>query len=343
MDFPNLQAQVLTGIVTGIKIDDVNYPFSATFTGGGLDVDAPGLWAMWDEELPTREIVKSFESRGALATNTDPTGVKSKAASMLLSFKKRMLFPESLDQLRVVGGPSTQRDTALTNVDRILGDIDRRYRREPMEFLIAGALQDNLAITVDGVAVTPDFGLAGSHDLTAAASWATAGTDILSDIETMRRLIVQDSGYTPENFWVGRNVFAYVLRNTSIKGWLQNFAGADARLEKFLTGSEMNFYGLKWRKMERGYTVSGTWTPYLGDDKTIMFPAVESRWFQNHKGLVRYPTSVLGSVRDFAVTNGVAAWARLKDEPPSMVTYHRWAGMPVLVFPSAVVNFDTTT
>ncbi len=343
MDYPNLTAEVLTGIVTGIKVDDTNYPFSAAFGSGALDIDAPGLWTKWDEEQPVREISKAFESRHSIATPTNPGGVKTKASGMILSFKKRNLYPEDLDILRAIGGATSERDAALRNVDFVLGDIDRRFRREPMEYLICAALQDNISITMDGVALTPDYGLDVTHDLTASATWATAGTDILADIETMRRLIIQDSGEMPTTIWCGRSVPGYILKNTVIKGWWQNFAGADTRLERMLVGQSFNFYGLTWNKMEKGYLSSGVWTPYLNADKIIMTPEPSPRWFQNHKGLVKFPTSVLGSVRDFGSTFGVAAWARLRDEPPSLTTYHRWAGLPILVFPAAVVNFDTTT
>lgn len=343
MDYPNLTAEVLTGIVTGFKVDDTNYPFSAAFTGGGLDVDAPGLWTKWDEEQPIREISKSFESRHAVATPTNPSGIKTKASGMVLSFKKRNLYPEDMDILRAVGGTTAERDAALSNVDRVLGDIERRYRREPMEYLIAGALQDAISINVDGVALTPDYGLDATHNLTAAATWATDSTNILGDIETARRLIIQDSGETPTTVWCGRSVPGYILKNTGIKAWWVNFSGADTRLEKMLVGTEFPFYGLTWKKMEKGYLSSGTWTPYLHADKCIFAPDPSSRWFQNHRGLVRWPTTVMGSVRDFGASYGVASWSRLRDEPPALTLFHRWAGLPILVFPWAVVNLDTTT
>lgn len=343
MEYPNLQAEVLTGIVTGIKVNERDFPFTAFFGDGSLTVNSPGLWAKWDEEQPNREIVKAFESRHAMATPTNPSGVKAKAQAMILSFKKRSLYPEDLDVLRMVGGATADRDEALTNVDRILGDMDRRYGKEPQEYLWAGALQDNIAITVDGVAVTPDYGLAGSHDLTAGVTWAAAGTDIIADIETLRRVAIQDSGEIPTHVWAGRNVFGYLYRNTTIKSWLVNFAGADSRQDNFLTKSDIPFYGMTWHKMEKGYLSGGVWTPYLGDDKMILTPEKSTRWVQHHKGLVRYPTQIIGSVKDFAATYGVAAWARLKDEPPSLTVYRREAQLPVLVFPASVVNFDSTT
>lgn len=338
MDYPNLTAEVLTGVVTGIKVDDTNYPFTTAF--GGLTVDAPGLWAKWDEEQPVREISTAFESRHALATPTNPGGVQPKVSGMVLSFKKRNLYPEDMDVLRAVGGATSERDAALRNVDMVLGDIDRRYRREPMEYLIAGALQDAISITVDGTAITPNYGLDATHDVTVGTSWATVSTNILGDIETGRRLIIQDSGETPAHVWCGRSVPGYLIRNTDIKSWWQNFTGSDARLERMLTATEFDFYGMRWHKAEKGYLSSGTWTPYLAADKVIITPEPSQRWFQNHQGLVRYPTAVLGSVRDFGQTFGVASWARLKDEPPSLTLYHRWAGLPILVFPWAVMNMD---
>lgn len=342
MDYPNLTAEVLTGVVTGIKVNEREFPLSARFGGGGLDINAPGLFTKWDEIQPQREIVKSFESRGAIATPTDPQGVKTKAAALLLSFKKRTLDVEALDTLRVVGGTSADRDAAQRNVDLMTGDMDRRYRMEPMEYLFAGALQDNISITVDGVAVTPDYGLAGSHDLTAGASWATAGTDIDADVETMKRLIEQDSGETPEDAYCGRNVFGYFRKNTAVKTWLTNFVGADQRFDRMVTGETLNLFGLTWRRMSKGYLSSGTWTPYLGDDKVVMTPAPSQRWFQVHKGIVRFPTDIFGGVKSFGQTYGVAVWSQVRGEPPGITFFHRWAGLPILVFPSAVVNLDTT-
>lgn len=346
MLYPNLQPKVLTGIVTGIQIDQGNYPLSAAY--GGLTVNHDGTFAQWDEVTPLREIVKSFEARDGLATPTDPQSVRPRAASTVTSFKKRYIAPENMDAMRVAVGAGDERaDSAWRNLDFMLGDMDRRYRREPMEYLWAGALQDNLTITVVGQSLAVDYGLPTSHDLVVGAggSWADQNTDIDADVETAKRLVREDAGMRLSDVWCGRNIFSYIRKNDTIKSWLVNYAGADARF-KMLQGETITLFNLTWHKLDGGYLSSSVWTPYIGDDKCIFVPPPSQEWIGWHNGSVRYPTKAIGAGSieqgDFAKTYGVAVWSEYRSEPPLGVVFHRWNGLPVVRFPSAVVNLDTT-
>lgn len=343
MEFANLRAEVLTGITTGIKINESQYPFTAKFVTGANSIDVDGDVAQWDEVQPVRELDKKFEGRDGMATVTDPGSVKRKASGMLLSFKKRRISPEKLDAMRPVGAASTEKDTAWKNLGLMLGDMKRRHYNEILEYMVVSALLDNQSFTMDGVTVTPDYGLPAAHNLTAAASWAVAGTDIDADVETIKRLPVENAGMPITTAHCGRNVFGYLRKNTAVKTWFTNREGAPADFAKFQTDKISNLFGLEWIEYRHGTTVGGTWTPYIPDDTIIFTGPVDASWCQFHRGSVRYPNSVLGSVKDFTKSYGLTTWARLKDEPPAAWVYQRWAGLFVPVFPSAYVVFDTTT
>lgn len=339
MDYPNLSAEYLTGIVTGIEVAS-DFPLTRMFGGLGLDFD--GDVAKWDQVTPNREQDKRFEGRHSMATPTDAASVQAKSASMFTNFKKRSVFPEDLDALRKVGGPSTEFDRANANLAWMLGDMKRRYHDEPWEYLIASALQNTMSVTVNGKTIAPDFGLATTHNLTEATSWNTASADIDATVETIKRLLAVDAGRTPVIALCGRNIAGYLRKNTAVKSWLQNQTGSNNTYNLLQQDVITGLFGIEWRTMRHGYFVSGTFYPYIPDDVVIFIPVPDRSWFQIHRGSVRHPNSVYGAPTDFAKTYGLASWSRLADEPPSATVYLRWAGLAIPVFPDAYVVLDVT-
>lgn len=341
MEFPQLRAEVLTAVATGVQITDGSLPLSNLF-GDSVIENVRGDVAKWDEVQPIRSLDTTFEGREAPATVTDPGTVLQKAAGMYVSFKKRLIKPETFDQLRAVGGTNANVASAEQSLGLMIGDMMRRHYHEKVEYLIASALLDNQSVTIGKATVTPDFGLPASHDLTAAASWATSTTDIDGDIETIKRLIAEDSGRAATMVLCGRNIFGYLRKNDAIKEWHTDRDPAPSDFNRML-GDRMSLYGLDWVTMRHGYVASGpTWTPYIPDDTIIVMPRPDLSWFRRQRGEVQFPNTVYGGVRDFSKVNGVAAWSRLKDEPPSAIYYQRWAELAIPVFPSAYCVMDTT-
>lgn len=338
MDIPTLKADVLTNVVTGITVSP-DYPLTRMF--GGLSLNVDGDVAKWDEVTPNREIDKRFETRQSAATPTEPSSVTQKASSMFVNFKKRSVFPEALDALRVVGGSSVERDSALSNLTWMLGDMKRRFYDEPMEYLISSALLNTQSVTVQGKTVAPDFGLPVSHNLVEVTSWATATTDIDAKVETIKRLLATDAGRVPTTFLCGRNIFGYLRKNTAVKSWFQNQNGAASNYGAFQQDT-LDLFGVRWQTFRHGYFVSGTFTPYIPDDTIIAIPTPDRSWFQVHNGSVRYPNSLYGQPDAFAKSYGLTSWGRLADEPPSACVYMRWAALAIPVFPSAYCVLDVT-
>ena len=340
MEFPQLRAEVLTAVATGVQVTDGELPFSALFMPTKMNVR--GDVAKWDEKLPIRTLDNSFEGRESPATTTDSGTVKPRAVGMYTSFKKRVVKPEVLDQLRAVGGPAGQVASAEQSLALMVGDMMRRHYWEKMEYLIVSALLNTQSVTVNGATVAPDFGLAVSHNITVGTSWATASTDIDGDMEAIKRVVAEDSGRAVRRVLAGRNIPGYLRKNTAVKGWFQAREGAPGFFNSMLGESFSNLLGLDWSVMRHGYVSGGSWTPYLGDDKIVVIPEISQEWFQIHLGSVKYPSTVYGSVSDFNETFGVAAWSRLKDNPPAAWYFQRWAGLAVPVFPSAYLVADVT-
>jgi len=336
VEYPNLKADVLTGVITGIEVS-ADFPLTRMF--GGLSQNIDGDVAKWDEVTPNREIDKRFETRTSLATPTDPSSVTSKASSMFVNFKKRHVFPEQLDGLRVVGGSSVDRDASLSNLSWMLGDMKRRFYDEPMEYLISSALLNTQSVTVHGKTVAPDFGLPSSHNLVEVTSWATATTDIDAKVETVKRLLATDAGRVPMTALCGRNIFGYLRKNTAVKSWFQNQNGAASSYGAFQQDA-LDLFGIRWQTFRHGYFVSGVFTPYIPDDTIVFIPTPDRSWFQVHNGSVRYPNTLYGQPDAFAKSYGLTSWGRLADEPPSAAVYMRWASLAIPVFPSAYAVLD---
>ena len=352
MNYPQLEYEALTNTVTGVKIREGSHPLTAKFSPTKINVE--GDVAKWDEALPRRDLDTEFETRSGMATNTNTGTVRPKSSQMAITFKKREIQPELIRMLRNPG--SEAKASAEQRLGLMLGDMTRRYVHERWEFLLAGCLQDNLSFTVEGVSHSPDFGLDASHDLTAAASWATPSTDIDADVEAIKRLIAEDSGRAVREALCGRDIFGNFRRNDQIKEWYQAREGAPADLRAMqhggvngtASGESVFLFGLVWTQYNNGYVpVGGSWTPYIPDDKVIFIPEVSSEWIQMQEGSVMYPSKPMAGghgemLSAFNESFGVAAWSRFLDEPPSAWAYLRWAGLPVLVDPSAIVNLDTT-
>jgi hypothetical protein len=341
MEFPQLRAEVLTAVATGVRVPDGELPMSRLFNSVVQDVR--GDVAKWDEKQPIRTLDTAFEGREGRATTTSPGTVQPKAAGMYTSFKKRIIKPEVLDQLRAVGGSDADVASADASLGLMIGDMMRRHYWEKMEYLVTSALLDNQSVSVGGATVTPDFNLPATHDITVGTSWATSTTDIDSDVETLKRLIAEDSGRAAQNVICGRNVFGYLRKNDVVKEWFTGREGAPASYASFFGDAIRGLMGLNWYTYMGGYVAAGpTWTPYIPDDTIIVMPAIDSEWFQIHRGQVQRPSTVYGGVQDFVKTYGVAAWSRLKDDPPEAWYYQRWAGYAIPVFPSAYAVADVT-
>lgn len=339
MDYPNLRAEVLTRVITGIEVS-TDYPLTRMF--GGLNLNVDGDTAKWDEVTPNREIDKRFETRKSAATPTDASLVQSKASAMFINFKKRAVFPEDLDAMRVVGGASADQDTSMQNLAWMLGDMKRRFYDEPSEYMISSALLNNQSVTVQGKTVAPDYGLPSSHNLVEVASWAVAATDIDAKVETVKRLLATDAGRVPVTALCGRNIFGYLRKNTAVKSWFQARQGAPEDYAKFQADTIDNLFGIRWITMRHGYFVSGTFTPYIPDDTIVFIPTPSRDWFQIHNGSVRYPNTLTGAPTAFEKSYGLTSWSRLADEPPSACVYMRWARLAIPVFPSAYCVLDVT-
>jgi len=339
MDYPNLSAEYLTGVVTGIEVS-TEYPLTRLF--GGLTLDFDGNVARWDQRTVNRTQDKRFEGRHSLATPTDAQGITSKTSEMFVNFKKRTIFPEDLDGLRKVGGPSTEFDRANANVAWMLEDMKRLYHDEPWEYMIASSLLNTMSVTVSGKTVAPDFGLASTHNLTEATSWSVGTTDIDSTVETIKRVLAVDANKTPVMALCGRNIFGYLRKNSAVKSWFQNQTGSSSTFGSMQGDVLSNLFGIEWRTFRHGFFVAGTFYPYIPDDTVIFIPVPDRTWFQIHRGSVRHPSTVFGAVTDFAKTYGLASWSRLSDEPPSATAFMRWAGLAIPVFPDAYVVLDVT-
>lgn len=339
MEFPQLRAEVLTAVATGIEMDDKELPLSRLF-GSSVIENVRGDVAKWDEVQPIRTIETIFEGREGVATPTDPGSVLPRVAGMMVSFKKRHIKPEILDEMRAVGSADANPASADTSLKMMIGDMTRRHYHEKMEYMIASSLLDNQSVTIGGATVTPDYGLPATHDLTAGASWGVAGTDIDGDVEALKRLVAENANRAGSLMLCGRNIPGYIRKNNVIKEWYTGRDPAPSDFDKF--GDAFSLFGLDWLVLRHGYLSGATWTPYIPDDTVIFMPKPDMSWYRRQRGQVQYPNMTYGGISDFTKVYGMAAWSRLKDEPPSAVYFQRWAELAFPCFPSAYAVLDTT-
>jgi len=115
----------------------------------------------------------------------------------------------------------------------------RRRNINRTKWMAWQAAKDALTITYpDGTAIAVDYDLdktdqnswfGNSHQPTAAASWATAGTDVMTDVYNWSKYIADDLGVDQSEcvMYCRTSIWRYLQKNTGIRGEL---SGTDPRV-----------------------------------------------------------------------------------------------------------------
>lgn len=270
---------------------------------------------------------------------------------------------EVLDMLRAYDNPEVQ-EMGIQELVRQSGDFATVFEntRDSLmhSALFTGYLyfdsDGNLLPTSSGAMVTVDFGVPASHrnqlDILGAgaiiaASWATAGTDIVAHINGIKSALTQKSGYVPTYAFYGKNIPAYFARNTGIGALLQT----DRQLAEGL-GSNGTFTlgGITWVNAQDAFFVdqAGAIKTWVGADGVIFSPMPSAEWWELLNGSYVVPTgkniggNALDMLADLQRTQGRFSYAELTIDPPGIKHYAGDTFLPTLKAPLAVAIADVT-
>ncbi len=182
-----------------------------------------------------------------------------------------------------------------------------------------------------------------------AASWATAGTAIHTQIKNLRVAARKLTGYPLVHAFYGTSILDYFLGNTKLKELLnrnQNFQAATA-------GGDIpnGLLGFQWHPISEAFFEDndGTNQDWFGTDTVVFTPEPSPEWWEVIEGSYPVPTdigrvsgdasSALGQVME---VNGMFSYATVESDP---VTIKHVAGdtfLPIPKVPKAMFLADVT-
>jgi hypothetical protein len=200
-----------------------------------------------------------------------------------------------------------------------------------------------VVINENGVQATIDFGMAGSHKPTAAASWALPATDILTDLLTWKQLYIDDTGEMPGTILTSTKVLGYLQRNQGFRDLMvAGGATAPSILTQDAIQAVLRAHGLPtFEPYDTTVRVDGAAVRVIPDDKVLFLPQtggapLGSTFYgvtAEELELRRYGIQVNGQ-------GGIVTVLSATDDPVATWTKAAAIAVPVIASPELIIAAD---
>lgn len=315
----------LSSILPDQFIDDLVYRFNR---GGGGLVQAASFRS-WDTE-------PGFGKRRGFSRVTGE-----------LPPIARQMFLDEYTQLRNRGLPGPIEDAIFNDAATLVRSIDARLELARADALVNGSV----TLDENGVEAFVDFGRKASHEVVAAASWATPSTAVLTDIENWVQTYIDSNGEPPGMILTTSAVMQALKRNTQM-----------IRL-RFPAISDTTGLRLQQRDVEEIFADEGWPIPTLYDAQVLGVDGVARRVLQQgvflllpapgdgadgsaRMGATMWGTTLESQEPEYGIESGdlpgvVAAAFKQKTTPVQVVTIASGIAIPLLGDPD--LSFRATT
>ena len=350
----------MLGSIQAIK-SGVTSPFDPAFetVTRGISGDS-GTYVRIEGGRETARLVQY----GAPSVRRNLRGLSTVPVKLAHSFEHQFHDPIVLQNLMQYDNPSVQ-ELGIQEIGRQTGEFKALFvnlRRSAIASTLAlGAIyfdaDGNLLPSATGAVVTINFQMAAGNqgqinwDNTGqiiTASWATAGTDIVGQVEAIKLAAMKLTGYPLTTAYYGEAVPSYIMGNTVIGSLaVGNPAYAQAFLQNTIPDGML---GLKWRAAGSAMFVdqNGARQEIWPADRVTFTPDPSRDWYEMLEGSYPVPTDI-GAVTSDALTSaqaniriarGMFNYAHVLSDP---VTVKHLAGdtmLPVLKVPNAIFQAD---
>jgi len=307
-----------------------------------------GTVVQWDIEKPPIAVDTIFTTDSGTAHPLRMSDYGTQSYRMPVSFVYTVINSGDVVNLRRLGG-NQRDDRGERIIMNHLRNMVRLYDQYLIEWFTSQVFDGTVTITVGitgGASKTIDFFLPASHNRTASASWATVGTNIMSDIRTQKVRIAQDYGDEARLGVHNDSVSVYLMRNTDIGNLVQ---GSPLGSQMIQTGRLTNFFVLTWVEVNHRFAsanqTEGFMNPFVPDDVVLFMAQPDQNWMEIQRGTVSFPDPErAGSmgVFSFEEQRGPVVWSIPSHNPTGMQTFLKTAFGVAAPNPNAWVYFDTT-
>jgi len=203
-----------------------------------------------------------------------------------------------------------------------------------------------------GATQTIDFGRSANNfnqlNGIIAASWATAGTDILSHLAALQVQAVKN-GRPIKYAYYGSAIPGFLTGNTNIKELMKSDALLTSQLRQNKIPAGFGIENIEWRPLYTSFfqDANGTNQDWFASDNIVFLPEITRDIYEIHEGQYAEPTNSGSSYGDASAAsrglkmfNGMGSWAKITDDPP---TVRQWAAdtfLPVFYDPTSVFTAD---
>jgi len=326
LDYVTLTAAVDEFRYADLGIANFLFPGQAKRTNGGDSFRYDIRKASRDTAAP--------KSPGAPSKRVALVPKGTKAGRCIHVAEHKMLDGDRMANVRRMGSREREQLQAYVAAEQL--DLSRR-RARLRELAGAAMLIGTLSIDEDDVKADVDYDIDNTHKPTASVSWATSTTDIVTDIRTWKRLVSQDSGYTPAHALCNEGVMSYLMANDVVKEFMgEGVYKAQVGQAGYIT----QLCGLTIHVFDHGYIPSGgSFTRYVADDKFVIVPTPEPSWCQVLEGSTYIKN--LGAEALVEVF-GPFSNAVIEADPAGYKLIVGDTFIPALYVPDAVVYADVT-
>ena len=182
-----------------------------------------------------------------------------------------------------------------------------------------------------------------------AASWATAGTAINTQISNLKIAARKKTGYPLRQAFYGNNILNYFLGNTKLKELINRNAGYQVAA----AGGEIpqGFLGLNWTPVQEAFyeDADGEYQEFFGGDTVVFTPDPSPDWYEFIEGT--YPVAgdigkvaadAVAALRSIKIESGMFSFATVTSDPAGIKQVAGDTFLPMIKVPGAVFMADVT-
>lgn len=330
-----LDPEVLTGIIKQF-MDKEKTPITDLFRQNIIPCDM-GV-AEWDEVRGSRTLTK-HAGQDVPARKVGLLGVRKQKAELARIAVKKFIPNSKISYAREPG--TLNRERLERKVNDELTDLSNQIWRT-VEKISTDALFGSIDISQAGddnqeIIISVSFGLTV---LSAAASWATAGTKIISadgEIANIRLAMQSAFGDSPALF-IGKDKLARVLMaNTEVVSLF-----SDQRKDAVFANHQLEILdGLRFRYYDHGYLDdAGAFTKVIPDNFAMVLPPDQRDIMGMCEGPELVPSSIgVVNLNSLQYVDGLWSYAKVTDDPVGVWIHAGINYLPVWLKTNAPIKF----
>lgn len=350
-----LAAPILTGLIQAIKPGLPN-PLPPQMMSL-VDKTVPANYGTYTVVEATRKTARLVQY-GSPSKRVQLQGVSNKPVTLMTTAENIQLSQADFMSLRNYDNPDVQ---AMGEKEVARQVANLKYRLENLRLSAVASIlskgkiwfdiNGDLLDSASGAATTIDYLVPTNNTGTlngTLTNWSTTSTNIIGQIEQVKKQALQTTGYPLAHVIYGENVANYIASNEGIRNFIR--ASQPIGTEFYSTGTiPSKLCGLNWIP---GYNMffeaaDGTIKEWFDPDAVVFIPEPSADWWGWLYGTTAVPASIGGvdlnaanPQKDIIPMAGMYAYATLSHDPVTINVYTGDVSLPVLKVPGAIFIGD---